>query len=327
MNVLVTGGAGYIGSVTTEQLRNNGASVVVLDDLSRGHQNAVDAAVPFFAGSVGDTELVTRIVKEHNIQACIHFAAFTYVGESVSEPAKYFENNTIQTNRLLNSLLETGVKHVVFSSTAATYGEPQMVPINEDHPQRPVNPYGWSKFMTERILESYDTAYGMSFVSLRYFNAAGAAGDLGEDHEPETHLIPNVLKAASGERPLVSVFGNDYPTPDGTCIRDYIHVSDLADAHIKALEHLAGGGTSTHLNLGNGEGFSVLEVIDAARSVTGRPIEVSFEPRRPGDPPRLIADSKKARSLLGWEPKLAGLDAIVRSAWEWMNAFPKGHSI
>jgi UDP-glucose 4-epimerase len=326
MTVLVTGGAGYIGSVTVEQLRRSGNDVVVLDDLSRGHRDAVDAGIPFYCGKVGDSELIRRIVEEHKVESCVHFAAFTYVGESVVDPAKYFENNTIQTNSLLNSLISKSVKRIVFSSTAATYGEPHTVPIDEDHLQRPVNPYGWSKFMTERILESYDAAYGLSFVSLRYFNAAGAARDLGEDHDPETHLIPNVLKAAAGELPFVSVFGNDYPTPDGTCIRDYIHVSDLADAHVRALAHLSGGCTSTCVNLGNGLGFSVLEVIDAAREVTGRPIEVKFEPRRAGDPPRLIADSSKAREVLGWEPRFTGLDPIVRSAWEWKAKFPKGYS-
>ena len=325
MAVLVTGGAGYIGSVTVEWLRGRNIDAVVLDNLVYGHRGAIDPAIPFYEGNVGDGEMVKRIVAKHKIDACIHFAAYAYVGESVNDPAKYFENNTIQTNHLLNALIESGVKMIVFSSTCATYGDPIRVPIDENHPQKPVNPYGWTKFMTERILESYDVAYGLKFVALRYFNASGATEKCGEHHDPETHLIPNVLKAASGELPFVSVFGEDYDTPDGTCIRDYIHVADLADAHIKALDHLRSGLESTHINLGNGLGFSVLEVIEAARKVTNSTIEVRIEPRRAGDPDRLIADAKKASELLKWKPHYTHIDTIIKTAWDWKQASPNGY--
>src|ERR1044072_6818589 len=270
MTVLVTGGAGYIGSVTVELLRMQGASVVVLDNLSRGHRAAVDRDVPFYEGDIGDRAFVRRIAQEHGVRSCIHFAAFAYVGESVNEPARYFENNVAQGIGLLGGLIEANVRRVVFSSTCATYGEPQRIPIDEAHPQQPTNPYGWSKFFMERILETYDSAHGLRFVALRYFNAAGAFENCGEHHEPETHLIPNVLAAAEGHLAYVSVFGNDYPTPDGTCIRDYIHVADLGDAHIRALNYLQQGSDSTHINLGNGQGYSVLEVVEAARQITGK---------------------------------------------------------
>jgi UDP-glucose 4-epimerase len=319
MAVLVTGGAGYIGSVTAELLRAKGEQVVVLDNLSRGHRSAVDAAVPFYEGDIGDGALVQKIARAHNIEACIHFAAFAYVGESVSEPARYFENNVAQGIRLLDALIKSGVRRIVFSSTCATYGEPQFIPIDETHPQSPTNPYGWTKFFMERILQSYEQAYNLRFVALRYFNAAGAGETRGERHEPETHLIPNVLRAAEGKLPFVSVFGDDYPTPDGTCIRDYIHVSDLGDAHIRALEYLRGGGNSTFINLGNGQGYSVMEVIDAAQKITGKTIETRVEPRRDGDPSRLIADTTKAFEILGWQPAHPDLETIIESAWNWQN--------
>ncbi len=325
MAILVTGGAGYIGSATVELLRDRGELPVVLDNLVYGHRAAVPADVPFYQGDVGDRELVTSIVEKHDIDACIHFAAYAYVGESVKDPSKYFENNTLRTNDLLNTLRGCGVKRFVFSSTCASYGDPVRIPIDESHPQKPVNPYGWSKFMTERILESYDTAYGIKFVALRYFNAAGATDRCGEHHDPETHLIPNVLRAANGDLPFVSVFGSDYDTPDGTCVRDFIHIEDLADAHLRALEHLRGGGESEKINLGNGVGFSVLEVIETARAVTGRKIEARMEPRRAGDPPRLIADATKAREVLGWVPKHAELRSIVESAWNWRVKNPNGY--
>ena len=326
MTVLVTGGAGYIGSVTVELLRMQSASVVVLDNLSRGHRAAVNADVPFYEGDIGDRALVRRIAQEHGVQSCIHFAAFAYVGESVKEPARYFENNVAQGIGLLDGLVEANVRRVVFSSTCATYGEPQRIPIDEAHPQHPTNPYGWSKFFMERILETYDRAYGLRFVALRYFNAAGAFENCGEHHEPETHLIPNVLAAAAGHLPYVSVFGDDYPTPDGTCIRDYIHVADLGDAHIRALNYLQQGSDSTHINLGNGQGYSVLEVIETARRVTGKAIETRIEPQRPGDPSRLIADASKAVSVLGWRPAYADLATIIRTAWEWRLAHPQGYN-
>lgn len=326
MTVLVTGGAGYIGSVTVELLRMQSASVVVLDNLSRGHRAAVAADVPFYEGDIGDRALVRRIAQEHGVQSCIHFAAFAYVGESVNEPALYFENNVAQGIKLLDGLIESNVRRVVFSSTCATYGEPQRIPIDEAHPQHPTNPYGWSKFFMERILETYDRAYDLRFVALRYFNAAGAFENYGEHHEPETHLIPNVLAAAEGRLPYVSVFGNDYPTQDGTCIRDYIHVADLGDAHIRALNYLQQGSDSTHINLGNGQGYSVLEVIETARRVTGKAIETRVEPQRAGDPSRLIADASKAESLLGWRPAYGDLATIIRTAWEWRLAHPQGYN-
>jgi UDP-glucose 4-epimerase len=325
MKVLITGGAGYIGSVTAAALRIRGASIVVLDNLVCGHRASVEDNVPFYLGSISDSNLIKSIVDEHGVDACIHFAAYAYVGESVTHPSKYFENNLTQTVALLDSLRELGVDKIVFSSTCATYGEPKRIPIDESHPQWPVNPYGWSKFMIERVLEAYQTAYGLRFVSLRYFNAAGATARLGEHHDPETHLIPNVLRAANSEIEYVSVFGNDYPTPDGTCIRDYIHVSDLADAHIRALDYLVDGGTSTQLNLGNGTGFSVLDVIDAAKAVTGKPIRSKIESRREGDPPQLIADASLANTTLGWTPEFADIEVIIRTAWEWKLANPMGY--
>jgi UDP-glucose 4-epimerase len=325
MAILVTGGAGYIGSVTVELLREKGESVVVLDNLSRGHRSAVDDSVPFYEGDIGDGELVKRIAAEHKISACVHFAAFAYVGESVTDPNIYFENNVAQGTRLLDALVASNVKRIVFSSTCATYGEPQRIPIDETHPQSPANPYGWSKFFMERILESYERAFGLRSVALRYFNACGAIPTRGEHHEPEPHLIPNVLSAADGGLEFVSVFGDTYPTPDGTCIRDYIHVADLGDAHIRALEYLEKGGVSTHINLGNGQGYSVLEVIEAARKVTEKKIDMRVEPRRPGDPSRLIADAKKALDVLGWKPAYPDLETIIESAWKWKQKNPDGY--
>lgn len=326
MAVLVTGGAGYIGSVTVERFRRHGDQIVVLDNLHRGHREAVDADLPFYEGSIGDRKLVERICREHKINACVHFAALAYVGESVTEPSKYYENNVEQGLGLLGGLLAAGVKKVVFSSTCATYGEPEEVPIPEAHKQWPVNPYGWSKFFMERILESYDRAYGLKFVALRYFNASGCTETRGEDHDPESHLIPSILFAALGKIPQVSVFGSDYPTPDGTAIRDYIHVVDLAEAHILALEHLRRGGNSDYFNLGTGTGYSVMEVINVVRKVTGHEIKVNMEPRRAGDPPKLVAVSDKARRVLGWKPQYDNLEAIVTSAWKWHQAHPNGYA-
>ena len=317
MAILETGGAGYIGSVMVDLLRQRGARVVVVDDLFRGHREAVDPAIPFSQGSVGDGELIRWICGEHRIEACIHFVALAYVGESVTEPKRYFENNVCQGIAMLDALLASYVYRFVFSSTCATYGEPQAVPIDESHPQQPTNPYGWSKLMMEKILASYDHAYGLRYVALRYFNASGAIANRGEDHTPETHLIPNVLSTAMGRLPHVSVFGGDYPTPDGTAIRDYIHVADLASAHLLALEHLERGGASECINLGTGHGYSVMELIETARRITSRPIPVRIEPRRPGDPSRLVANAAKARRLLGWEPLHSDLDSILHSAWEW----------
>lgn len=327
MAILVTGGAGYIGSVTAALLRERGEHVVVLDDLFRGHREAVPQDEPFYEGKIGDRDLVLRITREHDIEACIHFAALAYVGESVTDPARYYTNNVEQGIALLDALMSANVRRLVFSSTCATYGEPQQVPISEEHPQSPTNPYGWSKLFMERIMQNYDLAYGLRFVALRYFNACGAGSpDLGEDHDPESHLIPNVLRAAQGKIPAVSVFGNDYPTPDGTPIRDYIHVLDLGSAHILALDYLRGGGLSDYINLGNGQGYSVMEVIESARQVTGQPIPVKVEPRRAGDPSRLVANADKARSILGWNPAHTDLASIIRTDWEWRVKHPNGYA-
>jgi UDP-glucose 4-epimerase len=285
----------------------------------------VAPGIPFYQGPVGDRALIERIAREHGLEACLHFAALAYVGESVAEPARYFENNAGQSAALLAALIACGVRRFVFSSTCAVYGEPQLVPIPEDHPQWPANPYGWTKFFTERLLESCDLAYDLRFVSLRYFNAAGATAEHGEHHEPETHLIPNVLAAAQGRQPHVTVFGSDYPTPDGTAIRDYIHIVDLGAAHLLALEHLRRGGASEFLNLGNGAGYSVLEVIEAARRITGRNIAVKLAPRRPGDPARLVASAERAQRVLGWKPAYPDLPSIIRTAWEWQQAHPEGY--
>jgi UDP-glucose 4-epimerase len=326
MAILVTGGAGYIGSVTTELLRARGEQVVVVDNLSRGHRAAVAPEVPFYEGNIGNRELITRIAREHNIDACIHFAALAYVGESVSQPALYYENNLEQGIRLLGGLVAAGIRRVVFSSTCATYGEPQRIPIDEEHPQLPTNPYGWSKLFIERIMADYDRAYDLKFVALRYFNAAGATPDRGEHHEPETHLIPLVLKAAQKEIERVTVFGSDYPTTDGTCVRDYIHVTDLATAHALSLEYLRSGHASTAINLGNGQGYSVLSVIDAAREITGAEIATEMQGRRPGDPSHLVADATRAHTVLGWKPEKLDLGAIIGSAWEWHSKRPRGYA-
>jgi UDP-glucose 4-epimerase len=326
MAILVTGGAGYIGSVTIERLLAKGEHVVVLDDLARGHRAAVPADIPFYQGKIGDRDLVARIAREHALESCIHFAALIEVGESVLDPAKYFENNVGQGIALMSELVRAGLRRLVFSSTAATYGDPEQIPITEQSRKWPKNPYGWSKLFVERILEAYDTAYGMKFVALRYFNAAGATEKCGEDHRPESHLIPNVLAAALGQQQAIRVFGNNYPTPDGTPIRDYIHVVDLAEAHIRALEYLRSGGQSDFLNLGTGSGFSVLQVIECAREVTGHDIPLRMEPPRAGDPARLIADPAKAKALLRWQPATSDLRTIVRSAWDWRLRYPSGYA-
>lgn len=325
MAILVTGGAGYIGSVTIESLLAKGERVVVLDDLVRGHRAALPADIPFYQGKTGDRELVARIAREHDLEACIHFAALIEVGESVLDPAKYFENNVGHGMALIDELVRAGVRRFVFSSTAAVYGDPERVPITEDSRKWPKNPYGWSKLFIERLLESYDVAYGLKFVALRYFNAAGATERCGEDHRPESHLIPNVLAAALGRKQAIRVFGNNYPTPDGTPIRDYIHVLDLANAHVRALEHLRSGGHSEFLNLGTGSGYSVLQVIECAKTVTGRDIATKIEPPRTGDPVRLIADPSRARSILGWQPETSDLQSIVRTAWDWWHSHPHGY--
>ena len=325
MPILVTGGAGYIGGVTAERLKAKGERVVILDNLFRGHRSSVDADVPFYHGRVGDRALVARILDQHGIDECVHFAALAYVGESVTEPERYFENNVEQGIAFTDTLMKAGVRRIVFSSTCATYGEAEKIPISETTPQWPKNPYGWSKLMMERILDALDHAHGLRFMALRYFNAAGATEARGEHHEPESHLVPNVLSVALGEKREVSVFGTDYPTPDGTAIRDYVHVVDLAEAHILALDYLRQGGKSDFINLGTGHGYSVLEVVESARQVTGHPIPVRLEGRRAGDPARLVADAAKAQKVLGWKAVQSGLPQILKSQWEWRRKHPRGY--
>ena len=325
MPILVTGGAGYIGGVTAERLKAKGERVVILDNLFRGHRSSVDADVPFYHGRVGDRALVARILDQHGIDECVHFAALAYVGESVTEPEPYFENNVEQGIAFTDTLMKAGVRRIVFSSTCATYGETEKIPISETTPQWPKNPYGWSKLMMERILDALDHAHGLRFMALRYFNAAGATEARGEHHEPESHLVPNVLSVALGEKREVSVFGTDYPTPDGTAIRDYVHVVDLAEAHILALDYLREGGKSDFINLGTGHGYSVLEVVESARQVTGHPIPVRLEGRRAGDPARLVADAAKAQKVLGWKAVQSGLPQILKSQWEWRRKHPRGY--
>jgi UDP-glucose-4-epimerase GalE len=317
MSILVTGGAGYIGSVVLELLLEADRNLVVLDNLSRGNLDAVPPGVPMYVGDVADEPLVLRIIREHRVTSCIHFAALAYVGESVADPELYFQNNVAQGVRLLASLRSGGVKRFVFSSSCATYGEPLRLPMDEDHPQQPTNPYGLSKLFLEKILQSYSTAYDFRFVALRYFNAAGATEEHGELHEPETHLIPNVLRAADGEIPYVDVFGQHYPTPDGTAIRDYIHIADLASAHILALDYLRDGGPSEYLNIGTGRGHSVMDVIETAARVTGRDVPYRIQPARTGDPAQLVAGAEKARRILSWKARSSYLEDIIASVWQW----------
>jgi len=319
--ILVTGGAGYIGSHTVLALKQAGYEVLILDNLVYGHRDLVEQVlqVELIQGDTSDRDLLDKLFATRNIAAVMHFSAYAYVGESVTDPAKYYRNNVIGTITLLEAMLAASVKKFVFSSTCATYGVPEMVPIPEDHPQNPINPYGATKLMVERILADFNEAYDFRSVRFRYFNAAGAnpEGLLGEDHNPETHLIPLVLQTALGKRESISIFGTDYPTNDGTCVRDYIHVSDLADAHVLGLEYLLKGGDSAFFNLGNGNGFSVKEVIETARLVTGREIKAVECDRRPGDPPALIGSAEKARKILGWQPQYTNLKDIVTHAWEW----------
>jgi UDP-glucose 4-epimerase len=326
MKVLVAGGAGYIGSHVALELSRRGHQPVVLDNLVKGHRDAVVAG-KFIEGDVGDKTLVKKIVQDEKIEAAVHLCAYSLVGESVGEPAKYFQNNIGNGLLLLDALRESGVNKFVFSSTAAVFGEPERIPIPEDHPKNPTNPYGFSKFTFEGILKAYDLAYGMKYISLRYFNAAGAdpGAVIGEDHQPESHLIPIILQVALGVRPYIEIFGTDYPTFDGTCIRDYIHVNDLAQAHILALEALVKGAASTIYNLGNGQGYSNRQVIEVARNITGRPIEVKEGSRRPGDPAVLVASSERIKAELGWQPQYAQLEKIVETSWRWHQSHPKGY--
>lgn len=325
MNILVTGGAGYIGSHTVKELLAEGHNVVTLDNLSKGHRAAVRGG-EFIHGDLRDTDLLQATLRDYDIAAVVHFAADSLVGESMAQPARYFNNNIVNGLNLLNAMVRQEVRHIVFSSSAAVYGEPAETPITEGFPKAPTNNYGLSKLMFEQILAAYENAYGLKSVSLRYFNAAGAdlAGKIGEDHSPETHLIPLVLQAALGIRDKITVFGTDYPTSDGTCIRDYIHVTDLARAHILALEALAGGDRGGVYNLGNGKGFSVREVIDVAREVSGCDIPVAEGERRPGDPAVLVAGSEQAVRELGWRPQYHDLRTIVETAWNWHRQHPGG---
>jgi UDP-glucose 4-epimerase len=323
MTVLITGGAGYVGSHVLKELRAGGIPCVTLDNLTRGHRELVLDA-DLVVGEIGDTALVRRVIGEYQVDAVMHFAAYAYVGESATDPLLYYANNVGATVGLLSAMIQSGIKTMVFSSTCATYGVPETIPIAEDHPQRPINPYGVTKLTVERMLQDVSDAHGLRAVVLRYFNAAGAdpGGEIGEWHAPETHLIPLALQAASGDRDGVDIYGTDYPTDDGTCVRDYIHVVDLAQAHILGLRYLESGGPSAAFNLGYGNGFSVRQVLQAVEKVTRRVVKSRTAPRRPGDPPTLVGAADKARRVLGWAPKFDTLEAIVETAWKWHSARP-----
>ncbi len=330
MKILVTGGAGYVGSHAVKRLIAAGHEVWVIDNLVYGHRAAVDGD-RLIEGDLIDRPLVERLLAEKEIEAVMHFAAYAFVGESVTDPAKYYQNNVVGTLSLLEAMRSQEVKRLVFSSTCATYGVPQEVPIPEDHPQSPINPYGFTKLVIEHAMEDYRHAYGLSYAALRYFNASGAAqeGTIGEDHTPETHLIPLVLEVALGQREHITIFGTDYPTPDGSCIRDYIHVDDLADAHIAAIDRLVpseeGKGMAIRCNLGTGNGASVRQVIAACEKVTGKPIKTIEGDRREGDPPELVANPAGAERLLGWRAKHTDIESVVASAWRWHESHPNGY--
>jgi UDP-glucose 4-epimerase len=321
MKILVCGGAGYIGSVCTEYLLDHGHEVDVFDNLITGHEDAVDSRAGFFKGDLGDREFLFDVVKKGGYEGIMHFAAFSLVGESMQDPGKYFRNNLCNAINMADAAVEAGVRTIVFSSTAATFGEPETMPITEQTPQNPINPYGESKLCFEKVLHWYNKIHGLQYAALRYFNACGASEKFGEDHSPETHLIPIILQVAQGKRDKIMIYGDDYDTPDGTCIRDYIHIRDLAQAHMLALNAPESG----HYNLGTGNGLSVKEIIDAAREVTGHPIPADVAPRRAGDPPRLIADSKLAKAKLGWKPEFENARAIIETAWQWRLKFPDGY--
>jgi UDP-glucose 4-epimerase len=325
MNILVTGAAGYIGSIVTKELIKDGNSVIALYNLEQGHPEALVPQASFVRADLRDSKGLEKVFVDYQIEAIVHLAAEALVGESMIHPKKYFRANVVYGINLLNTMLKYDVKKLIFSSSAAVYGNPESIPIKESHTAAPVNPYGESKLMFERILHWYGHAYELKFISLRYFNAAGSKDDLGEDHEPETHLIPNVLKVALRQRQHVAVFGTDYPTSDGACIRDYIHVADIAGAHILALKHLGGNQANKAYNLGNSKGYSMLEVIETAREITGASITVANHPRRPGDPAVLVASSELAKSELGWEPKKRSLEVIIENAWKWQKEHPHGY--
>jgi UDP-glucose 4-epimerase len=325
--IIVTGGAGYIGSHTVRLLVQLGHSVIALDDLSEGHRRALPKSLPLAHVNLTDEAAVRLLFEETRPDAVFHFAANCLVGESVVNPGKYYRNNVEASLVLLRAMRASACNTIVFSSTAATYGEPVRTPIDEAHPQKPINPYGTTKLMFEQALADHELAHGVRWVALRYFNAAGAAasGDLGEDHEPETHLIPLVVQAGMGKRDAITIFGNDYKTPDGTCVRDYIHVDDLADAHVRALDYLNGEGKPGAFNLGTGEGYTVRQVIDLTRKITKLNIKEKVGARRPGDPAVLVADGRKARSVLGWNPRRSDLETIIASAWNWHSKHPDGY--
>jgi UDP-glucose-4-epimerase GalE len=325
MRILVTGGAGYVGSHAAKLLAESGHHVVIIDNLVNGHRAAV-GQLPLVVADLLEKDRIVRLIQDEKIDAIMHFAALAYVGVSVTEPANYYQNNIVGTLALLDAMRDTGVGRIVFSSTCATYGIPLHVPIAEDHPQQPISPYGFTKLAIERALADYSRAYGLSYAALRYFNASGAAedGTIGEDHDPETHLIPIALQVALGRREHVEIFGTDYPTPDGTCIRDYIHVDDLAAAHLAALEKL-GGGLELKLNLGTGHGVSVQQIVSLCREVTGHPIPVRTVGRRAGDPPELVANPAEAKRVLGWVAKHQNPRSIIESAWRWHSSHPRGY--
>ena len=327
MSILVCGGAGYIGSHTVHQLVEKGEDVVIVDNLQTGHMGAVNPKAKFYKGDIREAEVLDRIFTENKIDAVVHFAANSLVGESMTNPLKYFNNNVYGMQVLLEAMVRHGIDKIVFSSTAATYGEPERIPIMEDDRTEPTNPYGQSKLIMEKMMKWVSLANGIRYVSLRYFNAAGAIedGSIGEDHSSETHLIPLILQVPLGKRDHITVFGEDYPTPDGTCLRDYIHVLDLADAHVLAIDYLRRGGESNIFNLGNGQGFSVKEMIEAAREATGLDIKVEIGERRAGDPAQLIASSEKARKVLGWQPKFTDVKAVIGTAWKWHQQHPEGY--
>jgi UDP-glucose 4-epimerase len=327
MNILVTGAAGYIGSIVAEELIRDGNSVIALDNLKQGHREAVAPEAIFVQLDLQDTEELAHLFERYEIQAVMHLAAESAVEYSMTDPRRYFQSNVIYGLQLLGTMVRHNVRKLVFSSTAAVYGQPEKMPIEESAPYVPVNAYGESKLIFEKALHWYGQAYGLKFISLRYFNAAGATERFGEDHRPETHLVPNVLKVALGQAKHVSIFGTDYPTTDGSCIRDYIHVSDIAKAHILALKQLERSEGDKAYNLGNGEGYSVIEVIEAARRVTGAEIPIVVSARRPGDPPALVSSSRLARSELGWQPDHPDLEAIIESAWRWQKGHPHGYKI
>ena len=328
MRLLVLGGAGYIGSHTALELIKKGHEVIVVDNLVTGYEKAIPDKAVFYQGDIRNLEFLDNLFKKEKIDAVIHFAAYSLVGESVTNPLKYYDNNLYGTKVLLEAMIKNNVNKIVFSSTAATYGEPENIPILESDRTCPTNPYGETKLAMEKMFHWASKAHGLNYVSLRYFNACGAdaTGQIGEAHNPESHLIPLVLQVPNGKRESVSIYGTDYDTPDGTCIRDYIHVTDLAKAHILAVEYLARGGESDIFNLGNGVGYSVREVIETARSVTGHPIPATEVPRRAGDPARLVASGEKAKKVLGWEPEIKKLDDIIASAWKWHKAHPNGYT-